>query len=279
MNLRAFLGGLVSLSIVLPACGGDVAEPGTGIAESAATAATIAIAGTGRLQGSVPLSASLDLRATASDCSNSGGPYITLEGALSFHGIKTNVILKNNVKGTHTATQQVNTIVQILADGEKVTIPKQPSRGGVGGNPYIWLQILGDKGEPLGPPQFLGRCSQGLSAAHLDFEMLSHLDASVVTGDCSNSPGPFVTLEGALGLLGINAKLIFTNNRKWTHVAAEDVCVDLLVLKPGEKLVFHKSPRFGGAGGNPLVYLRFLDHEGDAICGELPLGRCNQMGW
>lgn len=277
MNLRAFFGGLVSLAILLGGCGGEVEETETGVAESAATAATIAITGPGHLKGAIPLSASLDVRTTASDCSNSNGPYITLEGTLSFHGIKTDIILKNNVKGTHTASEQVNAVVQILADGEKITLPKQPSRGGVGGNPYIWLQFVGDKGGPIGAPQLLGRCVQGLSAAHLDFQMLSHLDADLGTGSCSGAGGPQITLTGALGLTGINAKLIFTNNAKWTHVAAEDVCVDLLVLKPGEKLVFNKSPHLGGAGGNPLVYLRFLDHKDGPLCNEIFLGRCNQL--
>jgi hypothetical protein len=278
MNLRAFFGGLVSLSIVLPAWGGDVAEPETGIAESAVTAAAIAIAGTGRLQGSVPLYASLDLRPTTVKCSNTG-PDIELEGVLSIRGIKTEVILRNNLKGTHETSAQVDATVEVLADGHEIVIPKQPSRGGVGGNPHIWLQFESDKGKPLGQPKYLGRCVQGLKAAHLDFEMLSRLDADIVTGDCSNSPGPYITLSGAFGLAGINAKLIFTNNAKWTHVAAEDVCVDLLVLKPGEKLVFHKSPAMGGAGGNPHVFLRFFDHKGGALCDEISLGRCKQMGW
>ncbi|UQA61670.1 hypothetical protein [Polyangium aurulentum] len=277
MNLRAFFGGLVSLSILLPACGGEVAEPETGIAESASTAATIAIAGAGHLEGSVPLSASLDVHTTASGCSNKGGPTITLGGELFLHGIKADVILQNNYKGTHTATERVNAIVQILDAGQKISLPKQPSLGGVGGNPHIYMQFYGEKGEPLGPEQYLGRCAQGLSLAHLDFSLLSRLDANLVTGNCSGAGGPQVTLKGELALRGIKAKLTFTNNLKGTHEADVGVSVDLVLLQPGQKLVFEKSPRFGGAGGNPLMYLRFLDHKDGALCSELALGRCNQL--
>ena len=277
MNLRAFFGGLVSLSIMLPACGGEVTEPDAGIAESASTAATIAIAGAGHLEGSVPLAASLDVHATASGCTNSGGPTITLGGTLSLHGIKADVILKNNYKGTHTATERVNAIVQVLDAGHTISIPKQPSLGGVGGNPHIYLQFYSDRGEPLGARQYLGRCSQGLSLAHLDFSMLSRLGADVLTGDCSSAGGPYVTLKGELGLHGIKARLTLTNNEKGTHKTDVPVDVDVILLKPGEKLVFHKSPHFGGAGGNPHMYLRLLDQKDGALCDEIYLGRCNDF--
>jgi hypothetical protein len=91
-------------------------------------------------------------------CSNNPGPFITLGGDIVLGGLHARFIFRNNVKGTHTA--EVNRDVTIIAGGSTITIPKQPSRGGVGGNPWITIQLLDGDDEAISDPVLLGRCNK-----------------------------------------------------------------------------------------------------------------------
>ena len=47
-------------------------------------------------------------------------------------------------------------------EDRKSTFLKQPSQGGVGGNPWIYIQFFDEDWEPLTDLLLLGRCVQGL---------------------------------------------------------------------------------------------------------------------
>jgi hypothetical protein len=91
-------------------------------------------------------------------CSNHPGPIITLGGTITLSGLHARLIFRNNVKGTHTAEEVRD--VTLIGEGEEIVIPKQPSQGGVGGNPLIGIQFLDGNGDPLADPVSLGRCTQ-----------------------------------------------------------------------------------------------------------------------
>ena len=94
----------------------------------------------------------------ADGCSNRKGPFITLDGDLVLGGVHARIIFRNNIKGTHTAEETSD--VTIVGEGSKIVLPKQPVRGGVGGNPLISIQFLHGDGAPIGEPVELGRCVQ-----------------------------------------------------------------------------------------------------------------------
>jgi len=50
--------------------------------------------------------------------------------------------------------------VTLVLEGSTLTLPKQPVRGGVGGNPIICIQFLKGNGDAIGEPITLGRCNQ-----------------------------------------------------------------------------------------------------------------------
>jgi hypothetical protein len=221
--------------------------------------------------------ASVNLSATPSGCENNPGPFITLNGEMKLSGISARIILSNNAKGTHTATADVTADVVLIPAGESIQIAKQPSRGGVGGNPWIYLQFVDGHGGSLGQPQLLGRCVQGLRNASGAFGIPTGAECSVTTGGCTNSGGPNVTLSGELKLGGLGAQIILTNNAKFTHATAADVVVDVVLLPEGQSITFAKQPPLGGAGGNPLIYVQFLSGSGAPIGSKILLGRCNQL--
>jgi hypothetical protein len=210
---------------------------------------------------------------TASDCDNSGGPEVTLEGEIHLGGLQMQLILQNNVKGTHTASVTSTSIV-VLALGESITIPKQPVRGGAGGNPHILIQFHDGNGTDLTDEIYLGRCVQGLSISP---EFLNQIlaVAEIATSDCSNSGGPWITLGGTLTFSGLHARIIFRNNLQGTHEADEER--DVTLIARGSQIKIPKQPVRGGAGGNPIIYFQFLQGDGTPIGQPVKLGRCNQI--
>lgn len=103
----------------------------------------------------------------------------------------------------------------------------------------------------------------------------SHLTGTVEI-ECSNHPGPQVTISGALVLDGIQLKAIFRNNVKGTHEYTDVLTVTSSLLPPGTTITIPKQPPLGGAGGNPFVWLQFLNAAGDPLTDEQFLGRCVQ---
>ncbi len=126
---------------------------------------------TGSTTASSPLSVSRSFEqmvgatatSTVTGCDNSPGPYITIEGGLRLGGLGTRMTFSNNVKGTHTYTDDAHVDLTVVpADGNNITIPKQPVLGGVGGNPFIWIQLEDGNGHAVTDEVYLGRCVQGL---------------------------------------------------------------------------------------------------------------------
>ena len=245
---------------------------------SDATPAGKALLESGRVYAKLPLAAHIDASASAEGCDNSQGPYITLTGELQLGGLNGRLIFRNNERGTHERIEESTVDVVVLNEGEVIRFAKQPPRGGVGGNPYIWIQFCDASWNAISKPTLLGRCVQGLSTTSLDFGLLSECNVQVTSGDCDNSGGPNITLSGELRLGGINAKLIFTNNARWTHMREEPTQVSIVILPAGKSITFAKQPPQGGVGGNPRIYFQFTDASGKSLSDEFYIGRCVQLG-
>jgi hypothetical protein len=207
------------------------------------------------------------------DCENSGGPWITLDGSIALGGLQLQLILQNNEKGTHTATVTTTNVV-LLDIGDEITIPKQPVRGGAGGNPHIYIQFTDGQGNAVGDELYLGRCVQGLTLEPA-FLLNALASADISVGDCSNSGGPWITIGGGIRLSGIAANIIFRNNLKGTHTAEVSSTVSL--LQDGSTIKIPKQPVRGGAGGNPIISVQFLDGAGNPIGEPIKLGKCNRI--
>ena len=208
------------------------------------------------------------------DCQNSGGPQVTLGGALALGGLQLEVTLKNNAKGTHKTEVLFATDLVLIPAGEAITIPKQPVRGGAGGNPHIWIQFHYGQGHNLTDEGYLGRCVQGLEiSADLLNDVLAVADLDIL--DCRNHQGPYITLSGEVMLSGLHARFIFRNNMKGTHEAEE--MRDVQIIGDGTTIRIPKQPVRGGVGGNPIISVRFLDGAGEPIGEEIELGRCNKL--
>src|SRR5262245_15146896 len=221
--------------------------------------------------------ARVTLPATPSGCENNPGPWITLNGELKLGGVNAKIILSNNEKGTHSNYANVVANVALIPAGESIKIAKQPSRGGVGGNPWIYFQFTDGYGSSLTSPVRLGRCVQGLTNVSGLLGIPSGMSCDIDGGGCDNSGGPFVTLNGEIRLGGLNGRIILTNNAKFTHATSEDVVLDVVLLEEGKSITFAKQPPLDGVTGNPLVYVQFTTSSGESLGSPILLGRCVQL--
>jgi hypothetical protein len=222
--------------------------------------------------------ATMNIEATADQCTNHRGPYITINGVLTLGGVDAQLIFRNNVQGTHEHVEQTSVVVEIIPADAPLSFPKQPVAGGVGGNPWIWIQFLDEKNNPISGEILLGRCVQGLSDVAFGFDLLTEITTDVTSGDCNNSGGPYITLDGELVLGGLNARLIFRNALDGPHTRKDTTNVKLVIVPSGESITFAKQPPQGGVGGNPLIWLQFLDGNQEPLSSEIFLGRCVKLG-
>jgi len=97
----------------------------------------------------LPLPVSVNAALTATDCSNSPGPNITLDGFAALGGFGVEMIFSNNLKSTHDYTVDKQVDIALQPAGQTITIPKQPVLGGAGGNPFMWVQFVNAAGRAL----------------------------------------------------------------------------------------------------------------------------------
>ncbi len=227
-----------------------------------------------RIAGDLTIPAIVNAKINSTGCNNKRGPEVTLDGEIVLGGLQLELIFKNNAKGTHTTTVQSTRTVVLVPFGGAITIPKQPVRGGVGGNPHIWIQFHDGAGNNLTEEFYLGRCVQGLSISP-DLLLAALAVADLEISGCSNKGGPFINVSGEITLSGLHARFTFRNNLKGTHTAEETR--DVAIILAGSKITIPKQPVRGGAGGNPIICVQFLDGDGEPIGEPVTLGRCNKL--
>ncbi len=119
------------------------------------------VQGSFKVDASLPAEVAALVDFSALDCSNNPGPWIYVEGNMAFKGINARFIFRNNdnpVGGPHEAIRYADVVV--IPAGLTLQFPKQPVRGGVGGNPLIYALFEQGDGTPIGKEVYLGRCVQ-----------------------------------------------------------------------------------------------------------------------
>jgi hypothetical protein len=215
---------------------------------------------------------------TATQCDNRGSS-VTIEGSLEFTGIATKLTFRNNVKGTHELVDVGSATMTITPGGGSLSVPKQPSRGGVGGNPWISFQFTDAQDNALGDAIVLGRCVQGLRMDYFTDSLAIPANAAafVQAVTCSNKASS-ISVNSQEDTAGVNGWLLMDNNiNKVVHRAEAASAMGFVFA---DAMSTHKKGwGAGGAGGNPLVYLDILDSAGASVFGggEKALGRCNKL--
>ena len=227
----------------------------------------------------LPLPVSVNAALTATDCSNSPGPNITLDGFAALGGFGVEMTFSNNLKSTHDYTVDKQVDIALQPAGQTITIPKQPVLGGAGGNPFMWVQFVNAAGTPTSDEIYLGRCVQGSRYGFNHAEITTgSAFAEFGISDCQNSPGPFISMDASLAYEGLGVEVILRNNDNpvgGPHEATRSK--PLTIIPPGLSFTFPKQPVNGGVGGNPWILAGFLDGAGAKVGDATLLGRCVQI--
>jgi hypothetical protein len=211
-------------------------------------------------------------------CDNKGS-NITLTGNITIN--KTlpvaRIELWNSPPGSKTAVLQ-NAFSVSLQDENGGNLydksPKQPSLGGVGGNPYFWFAL---DGQSLSQAQFLGRCVEQSTPRKIarNFNQGAILSLALSQLDCNNTGGPNITITAGRNENAVIGNVIESNNYKGTLQSA-DIKAQLGIVFENGKIMAPKSVAAGGAGGNPIVKVQFLqcmnydsDHSGSLSDAEI----------
>lgn len=106
------------------------------------------------------LPAIVELHVGVAGCANQPGPTVTVEGAVTFSGLQQRLVVRDGSGGAVAGQVVLDAEIVALRPGETLSVPKQPSRGGVGGNPWIWVRLHDGAGASLSEEILVGRCVQ-----------------------------------------------------------------------------------------------------------------------
>jgi hypothetical protein len=230
----------------------------------------------------IPVTAQFNVAPKACDNRTSD---IDISGELSFPGVGVDIRFQNQDNnlspGAVKHTKEVATTASFtIYDFAVNSLPKQPVRGGVGGNPRIYVLLKDDQGNYISDPIYVGRCVTGNSYKSGKYTAWLDADASAILTSltCDQKGGPFVDIGTEGNHDGLDADVIFTNNAKFTHATDPYAAKIALTLSPPLHERKGGGVNGGGVTGNPLLSARFHDHNGVPMQDYIPLGRCNQLG-
>jgi hypothetical protein len=222
------------------------------------------------IRAKVLVPASADFSAVADSCTNHPGPVVTISGDLTMGGVDGKLRFQNP-SGRHSAEVPVTVDLTIIDPIPPIHFSKKGSDAeGVTGNPLVFIQFTdGPGGAALTDEIFLGRCNQGLDASAVLFGIPADAELEFITGNCSNHPGPRITMSGTLTLGPLYANLILRNSGN-THRGDEQVTIALEIMPTTPIDLPKQGSEPDGVTGNPEIYL-LLDGY------EKRLGRCVQL--
>jgi hypothetical protein len=136
----------------------------------------------------------------------------------------------------------------------------------------------GSRNAPVAPASFEASSNSLPHYFNPNIPIPASMALTLSADDCSNNPGPFITLEGVTVLGGFGVEMSFTNNMKATHEYTAENVVDVLLDPSLETITIPKQPVLGGTGGNPFIWIQFVDAAGTPTSPEYFIGRCVQGG-
>jgi hypothetical protein len=119
----------------------------------------------GEASGSVPLRSPQPAKAVVNtlsrNCGRSSGPVVNVSSTLELEGMKLRFAFRDtdDISTPPRASWIAPATLTLVNAGQQIELYKQPSLGGVGGNPFIYVTIVDATGRELSEEVLLGRCN------------------------------------------------------------------------------------------------------------------------
>lgn len=200
----------------------------------------------------------------AMDCSNHQGAYVNFGGSYEVGSINAHVHFKSgktSVLGSGDSEFVENVEVVPATSG---SFNKQPSLGGVGGNPYIWVQINNDAWI------YAGRCVQGFRMViDRTYQVPSTVSTFNKSMTCSNTESSMVIDDAQVTSGSIPMQVMLDS--QWTGQMRPSTKAAGVTVTINGSGSFTSGHRPRGMGGNPDILLGF----GTNSAGSL--GKCKAL--
>jgi hypothetical protein len=205
------------------------------------------------------------------------GTTVTLSGGLKLSGLAAKLILRNNQKGTHEATEDLAAAAVLIPADQTIQIPAQTVHGDPVANPVVTVQLLDKDGNPVSAEIALGACGAAAVPVSAQATIDAHVDLSVTAAGCSNHPGPTITVTGAVTFSGLQARFTVRDGAGGTVAGQTTAHFDVEALADGKTVSIPKQPVRGGVGGNPWIWAQLRDGDQGAVSDEIFIGRCQDI--
>jgi hypothetical protein len=205
------------------------------------------------------------------------GTTVRVTGELALGGLSAEIILRNNAKGTHEATEEAAASAVLVPADHTLEIPTQTASGQAVADPVLSVQLLDASGQPVGAETVLGPCA----AAPFTVTSTGAIDVkvalTVTVAGCANHPGPTINVDGSVTFAGLQERVIARDGTGGAVVGSATAPLDIVALPAGQTLSVPKQPVRGGVGGNPWISARLVDADGKPLTDEVQVGRCEDL--
>jgi hypothetical protein len=97
--------------------------------------------------------------ASTTDCVNHApGATVMLDGALRLSALSARLLFADGDDLATAHVVELPVTAAVIVASRDIAIPKQPVHGGVGGNPWIYVEPIDAAGHALAEPTLIGRC-------------------------------------------------------------------------------------------------------------------------
>jgi hypothetical protein len=198
-----------------------------------------------------------------------------LTGELVLGGLDARLIFRNNQKGTHERTDDFTATTVLIETGNTIVIPTPSLQGPPAPAPLVFVQFIDAGGNPISAEIPLGACDSAGFPASANVSLSTRVTLTISMAGCANHPGPTITVEGAVELAGLGAR-IGVRTADGAPAGQVVTTANVVAIPAGETHTIPKQPSRGGVGGNPWIYAQLVDASGAALTDELFVGRCVQ---
>jgi hypothetical protein len=209
-----------------------------------------------------------------SNCLGAPGPQVMIQSEINPVGLEAEIIFSQPGKADQFMAGQ-----EVVPQNVPIPLTQQSVVGGLGDNPFLWLQITDARGKALTSEIFLGQCSQGSFSPTAVVNVPVEATAEVSASGCE-AADPTVTLNNSqVEFAAINGRLILRNSTD-THGGpgqTGEVELELVLLPTGQVYAFPQPVVQGTISPNPQISLQFREGGGSPVGNQINLGRCSTL--